>query len=235
MADTDLPVESLNEALPHLRRPFSPAAVKWKIQTVYKSGRGGIVVAYIDARLVVERLNAVVGGEWYPIYRPVEGGLECELVVLGTPRPDVGMASGPLAPKALRSDALKRAAVLFGVGVSVYALPQMFMDVGGGRDKLGTMEVFRKAENKKVQVPKLTDENLDWLAEWYTDWLDRVGVDAFGAPLDHGDIYGAQGMDDEGAPTDLPELPEVESEEARTAREQALERTRAVAKEAARG
>jgi hypothetical protein len=33
-----LPVDSLREALPHLRRPFTPEAIKFKVQTVFRRG-----------------------------------------------------------------------------------------------------------------------------------------------------------------------------------------------------
>ena len=72
--------QARHHAQVHLRRPFEPAAVRWKVQSV---GDGyGIVVAYIDARLVVERLNAVVGGEWSDEYRVhAQGVEECALTV----------------------------------------------------------------------------------------------------------------------------------------------------------
>jgi hypothetical protein len=66
-AAVDLPVTSLNDALPMLRRPFTPAAVKFKVQR--KLGEAGVqIVGYIDARLVIERLNLVVGDQWSASY-----------------------------------------------------------------------------------------------------------------------------------------------------------------------
>jgi hypothetical protein len=32
-----LPVETLAEAIPHLRRPFTPEAIRFKVQSVFKS------------------------------------------------------------------------------------------------------------------------------------------------------------------------------------------------------
>jgi hypothetical protein len=80
LADADLPVFSIREAIPHLRRPFAPAAVRWKVQTEW--GRGAVVIAYIDARLVVERLNAVCPTMWETRYEASpEGGLRCHLTL----------------------------------------------------------------------------------------------------------------------------------------------------------
>ncbi len=54
----------LDEALPLLRRPFAPSAVRAKIQSQQRSKtpEWGQVIRYVDARLVSERLNLVVGG-----------------------------------------------------------------------------------------------------------------------------------------------------------------------------
>src|SRR4051812_11832168 len=89
LAEATLPVASLDEALLHLRRPFAPAAVKFKLQSTW--GSGGLVVAYIDARLVVERLNAVVGGRWEEKFESAgAGGLWCHLTIKGVTHSDIG-------------------------------------------------------------------------------------------------------------------------------------------------
>ncbi len=94
-------------------------------------GNGGLVVAHIDARLVVERLNAVVGDRWSEKHRSLGDGLMvCELTVNGQTHEDVGKGSGPEAAKAMYSDSLKRAAVKFGVGVSIYAMKVVQLNVG---------------------------------------------------------------------------------------------------------
>jgi hypothetical protein len=227
MADTVFPVASLDDALPHLRRPFAPAAVKWKIQTATNQNRAGIVVAHIDARLVIERLNLVAGGAWYDRYDQFAGAMRCSLWLYGQAREDVGLGSDQ---KAQVSDALKRAGVKYGIGVSVYALAQVYMEVGGGPNKLGTRKKYDRQKKEWVEVPDLRAENREWLADRYGAWLETPRGRGFGEPLEHGDELDAQGFDDEGAPTDLPEV-EVASPEAEAEREAALERTRALAQE----
>lgn len=227
MADTAFPVESLDEALPHLRRPFAPAAVKWKIQTATNNNRAGIVVAHIDARLVIERLNLVAGGQWHDSYDQFAGAMRCRLAVLGGVREDVGLGSDQ---KAQVSDALKRAGVKYGIGVSIYALAQVYMEVGGGPNKLGTRKRFDQKKKDWIEVPDLRAENREWLAEKYAEWLTTPRGQQFGEPLEHGDELDAQGMDDEGAPTELPPA-EASSPEAEAEREAALQRTRALAQE----
>jgi hypothetical protein len=59
---TRFPCASLAEALPHLRRPPSAAAVRFKVQnTVDEAAQ---VAAYVDARLVFDRLDRVCSHEW---------------------------------------------------------------------------------------------------------------------------------------------------------------------------
>lgn len=54
-----------------LRTPFPPAQIKWKLQTNPRAGsEWAIVVAYIDARDVAERLDRVTGGDWSGNYAP---------------------------------------------------------------------------------------------------------------------------------------------------------------------
>lgn len=183
MTDLALPVESFRDAAPLLRRPFSVDAVRWKPQSVTKTGKT-LVVAFIDARLVVERLNLVCPHLWHDAYEPTPAGLMwCHLTVDGITRSDVGEGKG----KALVSDALKRAAVRFGVGVSLYAIPQTYLD---------------------GEVKFLNAGHTRFLRERYTGWLTEHGAQAFGDPLDHGDAPdGSVGDPDEPAAPVEPEAP----------------------------
>ena len=215
LKDEALPVETLAEALPHLRRPFTAAAVKWKVQSVWKNGRGGVVVAYIDARLVMERLDAVCGENWFPRYEPAGQGLMwCHLTLFGTTRPDMGagQGQGSMAAKANVSDALKRAAVTFGVGRSIYAMAQATMDarpepIG---NQLRSWEKTSR-DGKKSWSAEITPGAADWLREKYAQWLKAKGEALFGPALDHGDEIGAQGADDEAPVEELAAVPEEAS------------------------
>ena len=119
-----------------LRKPFDPELIKWKIQTNPKEGQDkAIVVAFIDSRDVTERLDLVTGGDWSSEFSlpQVNAGaqfsLECALTVCGVTRRDVGTVPAPRqnedSTKDLYSDALKRAAVQFGVGSHVYRFPKV--------------------------------------------------------------------------------------------------------------
>lgn len=128
------------ETIAALRKPFAAEGLRWKIQqNPYENSNKpneqvyALVVVYVDARSVSAHLDDVTGGDWFTEYRqpPVTVGapaLECRLTVCGVTRSDVGavVSSGSASSmdtKDLYSDALKRAAVQFGVGAFLYRFP----------------------------------------------------------------------------------------------------------------
>lgn len=119
------------DVLERLARPFRPEQVRWKPQVVTDSGRA-LAVPYVDPRVVTERLDQVVGGDWAFHWEPlgVQGDrlvIKSSLTILGVTRQDVGehvLGDREQADpwKSAVSDALKRAAVHFGVGRYLYWL-----------------------------------------------------------------------------------------------------------------
>lgn len=177
--DAGLPVDSYREAAPFLRRPFTPQAVKFKVQAAWPKEQPtkGLIVSYIDARLVVERLNKVCPHLWEPRPRFEHGHLWCDLTIDGLTRPDLGEG---YQGKGLWSDALKRAAVQFGVGVSLYAVPKIVLTVSDGH--------VNSERTRNGLTLELTPGGEARCRELYAAWLSTVGVKAFGDPLDHGDV-----------------------------------------------
>lgn len=127
------------ELMKALQKNFSQAQVSWKPQSV-KDGKA-LAVAFIDARDVMTRLDEVVGpGGWQSEFIPVgNNSVECRLKVkIGDEwiaKCDVGATSDqPDAGdkmKAAYSDALKRAAVQWGIGRSIYQLPLQWVPANG--------------------------------------------------------------------------------------------------------
>ena len=131
-----------------LAKPFDPSEVELKVQATTQDRKRGMVVAYVDARTVMDRLDAVLGpGNWRDSYyvstdKEVDGKRIVEVVcILGIRLPDgfdledgsewiekQDVGEGDTL-KAATSDALKRAAVKFGVGRYLYKLPKVWADL----------------------------------------------------------------------------------------------------------
>lgn len=119
-----------------LAAPFDPSEVKFKPAVV--SGTRALALAYVDARVIQDRLDAVLGVDgWQDAYTLLPDGsvvckLRCKIGEQWITKTDVG---GPSEQpdegdrrKAAFSDALKRAAVKFGVGRFLYGLPAQWVD-----------------------------------------------------------------------------------------------------------
>src|SRR4051812_2843023 len=131
--DLSAEVEELTEAL---AAPFNPREVRFKPGVV--SGNRALALVYVDARVIQDRLDEVLGvAGWQDEYECLpDGSVVCRLRLrLGDEwitKMDVG---GPSEQpdegdrmKAAFSDALKRAAVKFGVGRYLYRLPSQWAD-----------------------------------------------------------------------------------------------------------
>ncbi len=126
-------VDALTQAL---AEPFAPTEVKFKPAVV--SGNRAMALAYVDARVIQDRLDDVLGPmNWQDDYECLtDGSVVCRLRLrLGEEwitKVDVGGPSeqpdGGDRLKAAFSDALKRAAVKFGVGRYLYRLPAQWVD-----------------------------------------------------------------------------------------------------------
>jgi hypothetical protein len=127
----------MDDVAARLSAPFDPREIKFKPQMV-KNNRA-LAMAYIDSRLVMDRLDEVVGVDgWEDKYEVLDdGSVVCTLRVRMAPsewvtKQDVGsLSEQPDAGdrlKAAFSDALKRAAVKFGIGRYLYRLPAQWVD-----------------------------------------------------------------------------------------------------------
>ncbi len=126
-------VEAIMDAL---SAPFARTEVKFKPGVV--SGNRALALHFVDARVIQDRLDDVLGVTgWQDEYEVLaDGSVVCRLRLrLGgewITKMDVG---GPSEQpdegdrrKAAFSDALKRAAVKFGIGRYLYRLPQQWCD-----------------------------------------------------------------------------------------------------------
>lgn len=105
-------------------------ALRKPMDSKQRPGRGGRSFDYIDARQVQDRLDAVIGpGNWSVYFTVVDGAahaVEATITIFGVSKSDVGYPNAPdrddeVEPlKAAYSDALKRAAVQWGIGRFLY-------------------------------------------------------------------------------------------------------------------
>lgn len=107
---------------------------KWKIQTVSKVKPKAQCVAYIDARDVMDLLDAVCGVEnWKDEYQYTNNQWLCGLSIRTNngdwvTKWDTGTSGDIEAEKSAISDAFKRAAVKWGVGRFLYDLGFEWVD-----------------------------------------------------------------------------------------------------------
>lgn len=112
-----------------LARPFSPEAIHWRSQSIAANGTSALALAYIDARDVMARLDDVCGpANWQDRYTETpKGRIICTLSIrVGDEWIDKSDGAGNTdveGDKGALSDALKRAAVKWGIGRYLYDLP----------------------------------------------------------------------------------------------------------------
>lgn len=115
---------------------FFPAEdLEWKPITISKRTSKGLAAAYITNRAIMDRLDEVVGPEnWRNEYRPGPcGGVLCGISIRigdewvtkwdGAENSDIEPVKGGL------SNAMRRAAVQWGIGRYLYNLPQQWVPV----------------------------------------------------------------------------------------------------------
>src|SRR3954453_7012082 len=138
---SDADIKTVTQAL---SAPFDLKEVKFKPQVV--QGNRALALAYVDARVIQDRLDDVLGVTgWQDEYECLpDGSVVCRLRLrLGDEwitKMDVGGPSeqpdGGDRMKAAFSDALKRAAVKFGVGRYLYRLEPQWVDYDAQKKKI---------------------------------------------------------------------------------------------------
>ena len=155
------------ETVAKLRTPVPAEEVRWKAQVVDKDQGRAMMVAYVDARWVSEKLDEATGGDWeyrYELLELVGDSVVVKgvLTVCGVTREDVGQYHGGQDSdsfKAAVSDALKRSAVLFGVGASVYGYPKAWVnyDARTKRPSDADMEALVSSLSERQRVDEIDD------------------------------------------------------------------------------
>jgi hypothetical protein len=112
-----------------INTPLAINEIDFRVQSINKGGYATIL-AYKDARVDMNRLDAVYGSEyWQKKYQSLNGNLFCSVGIYNTLlkewvwKEDVGTESNTEKEKGQASDAFKRACFNLGIGRELYDYP----------------------------------------------------------------------------------------------------------------
>jgi len=154
-----------NELQSKLAEPFSDDDIEWRVQRCgKKDGKvWAMIVPYIQARAIMNRLDDLVGiAGWSDSYSAVqtpEPGIACRLTIHRADKPsitkeDAAECTNIHPVKGGYSDALKRAAVKFGMGRYLYDLEPVFAsDIQDKRIK-GGIPIYDKTQEINCWCPR---------------------------------------------------------------------------------
>lgn len=132
-----------------LAAPFPPEEVSWRLGSTSKEKMKGMALAYLDARAVMDRLDAVCGpAGWQCKYSHANGKTVCDIGInlyAGKAQTNTDGSISPIeqwiwkadgagdsdieAEKGALSDAFKRAAVRWGIGRYLYSLESPWVEI----------------------------------------------------------------------------------------------------------
>lgn len=138
--------------LSDLHKPFPAAEIEWRVGSTNGDKTSGLALAYLTARHVMDRLDAVCGSEnWQDRYEFHGPRTVCYLSIrVGNEwvtKADGAGDSDVEAEKGAISDALKRAAVKWGIGRYLYDLGNIWVDV----EPAGRSVRIKRDQYKKLQ------------------------------------------------------------------------------------
>jgi len=137
------------KTIERLKMPFRKDQVHWRVGSTNAKklnckpweATKGIALAYVDARDVMDRLDAVVGPDcWQDSYtETAKGRVICSLSLKidgeWITKSDGAGDTGTEGEKGAISDAFKRAGVKFGIARYLYSLPNEWKDLENGKFK----------------------------------------------------------------------------------------------------
>lgn len=163
-----------NDIMASLKAPFKPEDIEWKPQSATE--RNGqisvLVVPYLNARAIMDRLDEVCGPMWKSEFEQMslntakgtKQGFSCRLAIkIGEEwiaRVDGAEVSDIESIKGGHSNALKRAAVQWGIGRYLYELPNFWVPLNkngsenvNGDFKIGKEKKWIKGRYDAPRLP----------------------------------------------------------------------------------
>lgn len=116
-----------------LSAPITPSEIEWRVQQQTKDGQKIIIVPYITNRCVMQRFDDQFGwAGWQNEMKEIDGGFLCTITAIlpggeTVQKTDGASRTGIEPIKGGISDAMKRAAVQFGLGRSLYDFPRIMV------------------------------------------------------------------------------------------------------------
>lgn len=158
-----------------LSAPFESELIDWRIGSTTGDKSKGMALAYIDARTVMERLDAACGPNgWQNKYSAgVNGSIICDIGIRFPDGEWIWKADGAGATdvegdKGALSDAFKRSAVRFGVGRYLYDMKSPWVAI----EKAGNS--YRIVPTERKTLDALHDEFVE-----KAGWGQRAGIQAY--------------------------------------------------------
>lgn len=155
---------------------FHPDEIEWRIGSTSKDKKKGLALAYIDARVVMDRLDSVCGPDGWQNRYPHAGVKTCCEIGIKVNDEWIWKADGAgdtnvEANKGAFSDAFKRAAVKWGIGRYLYDVKSPWVEL----EPRGSTHVIKSSEYTKLR--KLVDSgNLEDRPVKQRDIMAGVGT-----------------------------------------------------------
>lgn len=154
----------MSEIFERLSAPFPIEAVSWRLGATNGDKTKGIALAYLDARDVMDRFDAVCGPDgWQCRYSNSRAPAVCEIGVKSDGewiwKSDGAGDTDVEAEKGALSDAFKRAAVRWGVGRYLYGLGNTWVEI----EPAGRSHKIKESERPKLHdaLQRITDA-VEW-------------------------------------------------------------------------
>lgn len=172
-----------NKIMESLKAPFKPEDIEWKVQTATENNGqiSVLVVPYLDARAIMDRFDEVCGVYWKSEFKQMtletakgtKQGFSCMLSVKiedeWITRVDGAEVSDIESIKGGHSNALKRAAVQWGIGRYLYELPTFWVKLTNNGNESVYGEYKINGQKKRIKgrydAPRLDKK---FLPEGYT-------------------------------------------------------------------
>lgn len=133
-----------------LKAPFPVDSLHWRMGNLNGKKDKALMLVYVDARDVMDRLDEVCGLNWQDDYKEVNGRIVCTITIDGISKSDGAGDTSFEAEKGGLSDAFKRCAVKWGIGRYLYDASKYNTWVAYSEERKWTLYEDNKEQLDKV-------------------------------------------------------------------------------------